>query len=91
MRPNPNHRPKAFASCFQYSRSISTPLSTVEDRSMERPTTEQLETMREIDDLNSSVSNLRRQLDFANQQLRMMRIRVNRYEAILGMDEQEAA
>jgi hypothetical protein len=58
---------------------------------MERPTTEQLETMREIDDLNSSVSNLRRQLDFANQQLRMMRIRVNRYEAILGMDEQEAA
>ena len=47
--------------------------------------------MREIDDLNSLVANLRRQLDFANQQLRMMRIRVNRYEAILGMDEQEAA
>ena len=58
---------------------------------MERPTTEQLETMREIDDLNLSVANLRRQLDFANQQLRIMRIRMNRYEAILGMDEQEVA
>ena len=58
---------------------------------MERPTTEQLETMREIDDLNSTVANLRRQLDFANQQLRTMRIQANRYEAILGMEEREAA
>ena len=59
---------------------------------MERPTKEQLETLRDIDDLHSTVANLRRQLDFANQQLRTMRIQVNRYERVLGMDaEREAA
>ena len=58
-----------------------------QNQSMERPTTEQLETMRDIDDLHSTVANLRRQLDFANQQLRTMRIQVNRYERVLGMDE----
>jgi hypothetical protein len=59
---------------------------------MERPTTEQLETMRDIDDLQLDIANLRRQLDFANQQLRTMRIQVNRYERVLGMDaEREAA
>ena len=82
---------KAFRLSFQYPRSIPRPASMTQNQSMERPTTEQLETMREIDDLHSTVANLRRQLDFANQQLRTMRIQVNRYECILGMDEREAA
>ena len=62
-----------------------------QNQSMERPTTEQLEILRDIDELQSEAANLRRQLDFANQQLRTMRIQVNRYEAILGMEEREAA
>jgi hypothetical protein len=50
-----------------------------------------LETAREIDDLNLTIKNLRLQLDFANAQLRTLRVRCNRYEAILGMEEREAA
>jgi hypothetical protein len=50
-------------------------------------TLEQLETAREIDDLNDQVKNLRLQLDFANQQNRTLRVRANRYERILGMEE----
>ena len=84
-------RPKLFSPSIRHFRTIPRRASSPHTCLMERPTTEQLETMREIDDLNLSVANLRRQLDFANQQLRMMRIRVNRYEAILGMDEQEVA
>ena len=76
---------------FQYQRSISTHFPPVDNRFMDKPTTEQLETMRDIDELQSEAANLRRQLDFANQQLRTMRIQVNRYEAILGMEEREAA
>ena len=84
-------RSKVFRLSFQYPRSIPTPFPPVDNRFMDRPTTEQLETMRDIDELQSEAANLRRQLDFANQQLRTMRIQVNRYEAILGMEEREAA
>lgn len=50
-------------------------------------TIDQLETAREIDDLHLEVKNLRSQLDFREQQLRMLRVRAARYEAILGMEE----
>ena len=82
---------KVFRLSFQYGRTISRPASMPHNQLMERPTTEQLETMRDIDDLQSDIANLRRQLDFAQQQLRTMRIQTNRYEAILGMEESEAA
>jgi hypothetical protein len=84
-------RTKAFSPYLRHFRTIPRPASSSHNRFMERPTTEQLETMREIDDLHTDVANLRRQLDFANQQLRAMRIQVNRYENILGMEEREAA
>lgn len=59
---------------------------------MEQVILDQLETAREIDDLNLTVKNLRSQLDFQHQQNRILRVRCNRYERILGMDdEQEAA
>jgi hypothetical protein len=51
------------------------------------PETAELETAREIDDLHLTIKNQRLQLDFAAQQLRALRVRVNRYEAILGMEE----
>jgi hypothetical protein len=54
---------------------------------MDRPTTAELETAREIDDLHDQVKNLRSQLDFSAQQLRTLRVRTARYEAILGMEE----
>lgn len=83
---------KAFSPSIRHFRTIPRNLTIAHNRYMERPTKEQLETLRDIDDLHSTVANLRRQLDFANQQLRTMRIQVNRYERVLGMDaEREAA
>jgi hypothetical protein len=84
-------RTKAFSPYLRHFRTIPRSASSSHNRFMERPTTEQLETMRDIDDLQADIANLRRDLDFANQQLRMMRVQVNRYERILGMEEREAA
>ena len=55
-------------------------------------TIDQLETAREIEDLNVTITNLRLQNEFAQMQLRTLRVRCNRYERTLGMqEEQEAA
>ncbi len=58
---------------------------------MEALTKEQLETAREIDDLNLTIKNQRLQLDWEQQKVRILRVRCNRYERILGDDQQEAA
>jgi hypothetical protein len=54
---------------------------------MERPNLAELETAREIDDLQLTIKNQRLQLEFAEQQLRTLRVRVTRYEAVLGIEE----
>jgi len=77
---------KAFSPRIRHFRTIPTPASKPHNRRMAN-TLEQLETAREIDDLNDQVKNLRLQLDFANQQNRTLRVRANRCEAILGMEE----
>jgi hypothetical protein len=83
---------KVFACSFRYHRPIPRSASSPHTCLMETPTTEQLETMREIDDLHDQIKNLRLQNDYAAQQLRTLCVRCNRYEHILGMDdEQEAA
>ena len=79
--------PKVFAFPFQYQRSIPRSASFSHNRRMERPTITELETAREIEDLASRNMNLRLQLEFANQQLRTLRVRLNRYEAVLGIEE----
>jgi cell division protein FtsL len=53
---------------------------------MDPNTVETLEIAREIDDLNLTIKNQQMQLDFRDQQLRTLRVRVNRYERILGME-----
>jgi len=58
---------------------------------MEQSTIDTLETAREIDDLHLDIARLRNQIDFTNMQLRTLRVRCNRYERILGVEEQEAA
>ena len=58
---------------------------------MDRPTTAELETAREIDDLHDQIKNLRLQLDFQLIQNRTLRVRVARYEAVIGIETQEAA
>jgi len=78
---------KVFLLIFQYFRSISTSLSTVDNRSMEQSTIDKLETAREIDDLNDTIHSQRLTITFQEQQLRSLRVRLNRYEAILGMEE----
>jgi hypothetical protein len=80
-------RPKVFAVSFQYHRPIPRPASFSHNRCMERPTINELETAREIEDLSSRNMNLRLQLEFANQQLRTLRVRLNRYESALGIEE----
>ena len=83
--------PKVFSPSIRHFRTIPRPTSSPHTCLMERPTTEQLETLREIDELQLDIANLRKQNDYAQMQLRTLRVRVNRYEAILGMDEREAA
>jgi hypothetical protein len=77
---------KAFSPSIRHFRTIPRPASFPHNQSMERPTIEALETAREIDDLNLTIKNQRLQLDFAAQQLRTLRVRLNRYEAIIGME-----
>ncbi len=79
--------PKAFAPAIRYCRTIPRAASSAHTCDMERPTNDQLETAREIDDLHDEIKNLRLQLDYSHQQLRTLRVRVNRYENILGMEE----
>jgi uncharacterized coiled-coil protein SlyX len=79
--------PKVYSPFLQYFRSISTSLSTVDNRSMEQSTIDKLETAREIDDLNDTIHSQRLTITFQEQQLRSLRVRLNRYEAILGMEE----
>lgn len=83
-------RSKVFAFSFRYQRSIPRPASFEQNQSMENITIDELETGREIDDLYMTIANLQNQLDFANMQNRSLRVRVNRYERILGMEEQAA-
>jgi len=52
---------------------------------METP--DQLETAREIEELTLDVANLRMQLTYSEQQNRTLRVRTNRYERILGMED----
>jgi hypothetical protein len=52
---------------------------------------DKLETAREIDDLHDQIKNLRLQLDFQLIQNRTLRVRVARYEAVIGIETQEAA
>ena len=96
VRPNQNPRTfpaesltssKHIRLSFQYSRPIPTKHPESHNRFMERPTIDALETAREIDDLNLTIKNQRLQLDFAQQQLRTLRVRLNRYEAIIGIEE----
>jgi len=54
---------------------------------MEQSTIDKLETAREIDDLNDTIHSQRLTITFQEQQLRSLRVRLNRYEAILGMEE----
>ena len=49
-----------------------------------------IEIAAQLAELNENIANLRNQLDFANMQNRSLRVRVNRYERILGMEEQAA-
>ena len=79
--------PKVFAISFQYVRPIPRPASVSHNRRMERPNLAELETAREIDDLQLTIKNQRLQLEFAEQQLRTLRVRVTRYEAVLGIEE----
>jgi len=78
---------KAFRLPFQYHRPIPHPASFSHTQPMERPTINELETAREIDDLHDTIKNQRLQLDFAQQQFRTLRVRLNRYEAIIGIEE----
>jgi hypothetical protein len=54
---------------------------------MERPILDTLETAQEIEDLNLQIKNLRLQLEFRDMQLRTLRVRLNRYGAIIGIEE----
>ncbi len=76
---------KAFSPSIRHFRTIPRPAPFRHNSPM--PETAELETAREIDDLHLTIKNQRLQLDFAAQQLRALRVRVNRYEAILGMEE----
>lgn len=71
-------RPKVFAISFQYQRPIPRLTFAPHTQFMERPTINELETAREIEDLHSQVRNLRLQLEFATQQNRSLRVRLNR-------------
>ena len=50
-------------------------------------TPEQLETAREIDDLNAQIACLQMQLTYSENQNRILRVQTVRYEAILGIEE----
>ena len=78
--------PKVFRLPFQYVRPIPSPSFKSHNRRMDTSTLDKLETARELDDLNDQVKNLRLQLDFQLLQNRTLRVRVNRYEAIIGME-----
>jgi hypothetical protein len=96
--PNPTRSPstdrgqnrkssKVFRLPFQYLRSIPRPAFQSHNQSMERPILDTLETAQEIEDLNLQIKNLRLQLEFRDMQLRTLRVRLNRYGAIIGIEE----
>jgi len=83
---------KAFNRQTQHFRTIPSPARSLHTSLMERTILiNQLETEREIDDLNLQIKNLRLQNDFAALQMRALRVRCARYECILGMEEGEIA
>jgi pantothenate kinase-related protein Tda10 len=77
--------PKVYSPFLQYLRSISTSLSTVDNRSMEQQTSTIPELMQEIDDLYALIRNKDLQLVWAKQQNQQLRTKLNRYEATLGI------
>lgn len=59
---------------------------------MEQDTLYKLEAEREIEELRLTVTRLRAEVGFSSQQLRTLRVRVARYENVLGIEDyQEAA
>jgi hypothetical protein len=75
---------KVSSPSIRHFRTIPRPASIEQNKRMAQSILEQLETAREIDDLQSQIANQRLQLTFNDQQLRTLRLRLNRYEAILG-------
>ncbi len=87
----PSRSSKVFSFKTQHFRTIPSPARSPHTSLMERTIINQLETEREIDDLNLQIKNLRLQNDFAALQMRALRVRCARYESILGMEEGEIA
>lgn len=78
-------RAKAFSFCFRDLRTISRPASIGQNRFMDASTVAELS--EEIDDLKALIRNLECQLAWARQTSQQLRIRNNRHEATLGLEE----
>ena len=80
--------PKVFAISFQYVRPIPRPASPSHNRRMDPLTLDETErAQREIDDLLALIRNKELQISWLRQHNQHLRVKLNRYEAILGMEE----